>query len=218
LFSELQEHDKRKSVTQDRVLAERHHWAGHLSKCRDKYKHILIEREVASAQSMASKDAVIEKLQRDLQFLTQSLIDQEEDTECLLFAHRQSLRELRSIMGRTIESKQDTIKRLRAQIVDQGEMCYKMIDEVNEHRNTAKLMKERADESAEISIARQNKNKAATDTIQSLQDQLADMCKMSKDMHKLSEKLRDTSNKNKCRIMELEEETMDLMNTIHVST
>jgi len=210
LFSELQELDKRKSVTQDRVLAERHLWAGHLSKCRDKYEHVLIEREVAAAQSMASKDAVIEKLQRDLQFLTQSLKDQKKDTECLLFAHRQSRRELRSTMGRTIESKQDTIKRLRAQIVDQGEMCYEMLDEVNEHRNTAKLMKKRADEAAKISIARQHKNEAATDSIQSLQDQLADM-------HKTSNKLRDTSNKNKCRIMELEEETMDLMDTIYVS-
>ena len=35
-------------------------------------------------------------------------------------------------MGRTIDSKQDTIKRLRAQIVDQGEMCYEMLDEVND--------------------------------------------------------------------------------------
>ena len=111
MFSELQEHDKQKSVMQDQVLADLHHWAGHLSKCRDKYEHILIERDVAAAQSMASKDAVIEKLQRDLQFLTQSLKDKEEDTECLLFAHRQSLRELRSTMGRTIESKQDTIKK-----------------------------------------------------------------------------------------------------------
>ena len=114
-------------------------------------------------------------------------------------------------MGCRIDSKQDTIKRLRVQIVDQGEMCYEMLDEVNEHRNTAKLMKKRADEAAKISIARQNKNKVVTDTIQSVQDQLADM-------RKTSEKLRDTSNKNKCRIMELEEETMDLMNTIHVST
>ena len=137
MFSELQEHDRRKSVTQDRVLVEHHHWADELSKCRDKYKHVLIERDVAAAQSIASKDAVIEKLQRDLQLLTQSLKDQKEDTECLLFAHRQSLRELRSTMGRMIDSKQDTIKRLRAQIVDQGEMCYEMLDEVNEHQKTA---------------------------------------------------------------------------------
>ncbi len=89
-------------------------------------------------------------------------------------------------------------------------MCYEMLDEVNEHRNTAKQMKKHVDEATKISIARQNKNKAVTDTIQSLQDQSADMCKTS-------EKLRDTSNKNKCRIMELEEETMDLMDTIHVS-
>ena len=210
MFSELQEHDKRKSVTQDQVLAECHHWAGHLSKCQDKYKHVLIERDVAAAQSMASKDAVIEKLQQDLQFLTKSLKDQKKDTECLLFAHRQSLRELRSTMGRTIESKQDTIKRLRAQIIDQGEMCYEMLYEVNEHRNTAKLMKKRADEAAKISKARQYKNEAATDTIQSLQDQL-------EDMHKTSKKLRDMFNKNKFRIMELEEETMDLMDTIYVS-
>jgi len=46
-----------------------------------------------------------------------------------------------------------------------------MLDEVNEHRNTAKLMKKRADEATKISIACQNKNKAVTDTIQSLQDQ-----------------------------------------------
>ncbi len=175
MFSELQEHDKRKSVTQDQFLAERHHWAGKLSKCQDKNEHILIERDIAAAQSMASKDAVIEKLQRDLQLLTQSLKDQKEDTECLLFAHWQSLRDLRSTMGCRIDSKQDTIKRLRVQIVDQGEMCYEMLDEVNEHRNTAKLMKKRADEATKISIACQHKNEAATDTIQILQDQLADM-------------------------------------------
>ena len=72
MFSELQEHDKLKSVTQDQVLAECHHWAGELSKCQDKYEHILIKRNIVAAQSMASKDAVIEKLQRDLQLLTQS--------------------------------------------------------------------------------------------------------------------------------------------------
>ena len=60
---------------------------------------------------------------------------------------------------------------MRAQIVDQGAMCYEMLDEVNEHRNTAKLMKKHADEATKISIACQNKNKAVTDTIQSLQDQ-----------------------------------------------
>ena len=217
MFSELQEHDKQKSVTQDRVLAERHHWAGQLSKCRDKYEHLLIEGDVATVQSMASKDAVIEKLQRDLQFLTQSLKDQKEDTECLLFAHWQSLRELRSTMGHTIDSKQDTIKRLRAQIVDQGEMCYEMLDGVNEHRNTAKLMKKRADEATKISIARQHKNEAFTYNIQSLQDQLADMQDQFKDLRKTSDNLCYMSNKDKCRIMELEEETMDLMDTIYVS-
>ncbi len=151
MFSELQKHDKRKSLTHNRVLAEGHHWAGELSKCRDKYEHALIERDIAATQSMASKDAVIEKLQRDLQLLTQSLKDQKEDTECLLFGHRQSLRDLRkdqkedtdcllfghwqslrdlrSTMGRTIDSKQDDIKRLGARIVDQGEMCYEMLDE-----------------------------------------------------------------------------------------
>jgi len=210
LFSELQEHDRRKSITQDQVLAERHHWAGELSKCRDKYKHVLIERDVAAAQSMASKDAVIEKQQRDLQLLTQSLKDQSKDTECLLFAHHQSLRELWSTLGCMIDSKQDTIKKLRAQIVDQQEMCYEMLDEVNEHQNTAKLMKKRADEATKISIAHQHKNEAAINTIQSLQDQLADMQDQFKHLHK-------TSDKNKCRIMELEEETMVLTDTIHVS-
>jgi uncharacterized coiled-coil DUF342 family protein len=85
-----------------------------------------------------------------------------------------------------------------------------MLDEVNEHQKTAKLMKKRADEATKISIARQQKHDAATDTIQSLQDQLADMQDQFKD-------LRKTSDKNKCRIMELEEESMDLMDTIHVS-
>jgi uncharacterized coiled-coil DUF342 family protein len=78
-------------------------------------------------------------------------------------------------------------------------------------------MKKRADEATKISIARQHKHDAATDTIQSLQDQLADMQDQFKDLRKTSDKLRYTSDKNKCRIMELEEESMDLMDTIHVS-
>ena len=90
-------------------------------------------------------------------------------------------------------------------------MCYEMLDEVNEHNNTAKLMKKRADEATKISIARQHKNETATDTNQSLQDQLADMHHQFKD-------LRKTSDKNKCRITELEEETMDLTDTIYVSS
>ncbi len=196
MFSELQEHDRRKSVTQDRV--------------RDHYKNVLIERDVAAAQSIASKDAIIDKLQRDLRLSTQSLKDLKEDTECLMFAHRQSLRELRSTMGRMIDSKQQTIKTLRSKIVDQGEMCYEMLDEVNDHRKTAKLMKKRADEATKISIACRNKNETATDTIQSLKDQWEDMRDQLAHMHYMSDK-------DKCRIMELEEETMDLMDTIHVS-
>ena len=163
----------RKMDTQDQVLAERGHWTGVLSKCRDKYERVLIDKDIQIASIISSKDTMIDKLREDLQSLTKSLKDQKEDTECLLFAHRQSQRDLRDRMGTIIESKKDIIKRLHAKIVDQGEMCYEMLDEVNEHKRSAQLMKKRADVSAKLSISRQQKKEAATETIHSLQDQLA---------------------------------------------
>jgi hypothetical protein len=51
-------------------------------------------------------------------------------------------------MGTIIEFKKEIIKRLRAKIVDQGEMCYEMLDKVNEHKRSAQLMKKRAVDSA----------------------------------------------------------------------
>ena len=113
-------------------------------------------------------------------------------------------------MGSIIETKIDIIKRLRGKIVDQGEMCYEMIDEVNKHKRSAQLMKKRADDATKLSIARQQKKEAAAETVQSLQDQLAQM------QDKFTS-LRITLDQSKCRIMDLEEEIMDLMDMIHVS-
>jgi len=182
-----------------------------LSKCQDKYEHVLIDKDIQIASISASKDTMIDKLREDLQSLTKSLKDQKEDTECLLFAHHLSQRDFRDRMGTIIESKKDIIKRLHAKITDQGEMRYKMLDEVNEHKRSAQLIKKRPDDSTKLSISRQQKKEAATDTIHSLQDQLA----LLQDEFAM---LRKTSDKSKCRIMDLEEETMDLMEMIHVDT
>ena len=86
----MQEYDKWKTETQDRVLAESHHWTGALSKCQDKYERVLVKKDVEISFIVASKDTMIDSLRQDLQSLTQTLKDQKEDTECLLFAHRQS--------------------------------------------------------------------------------------------------------------------------------
>jgi hypothetical protein len=169
-----------------------------------------IKKDIEISSIVASKDTMIDKLWQDLQSLTQTMKDQKEDTECLLFAHWQSQRDLRDRMGSIIESKRDIIKRLHAKIVDQGEMCYKMLHEVNEHKRSAQLMKKPADDATKLSIACQQKKEAATETVQSLPDQFAQM------QDKFTT-LRKTSDKSKCRIVDLEEETMDLMDTIHVS-
>ena len=98
--------DKWKNDTQDRVLAERGHWIGVLSKLRDKFEHVLINKDIETDSMIASKDTMIDKkLRHDLQSLTKSLNDHEEDTAWLLFAHRQSQQELRDRMGTIIESK-----------------------------------------------------------------------------------------------------------------
>jgi len=196
--------------TQDRVLAERRHWTGVVSMCRDKYECLLIKKDVEIAQSTASKDDMIYKLRQELQSSTQSLKNQDEDIECLMFAHRQTQIDLRKSLGNLIESKKDIITKLRAKIVDQGEMCYEMLDEVNEHKRSAQLMKKHANEATKLSISRKRKNEAANVSVQCLQDQLALM------QDEITT-LRKTCNNSKCRIMDLEEETMDLMDTIHVS-
>ncbi len=128
---------------------------------------MLIDKDIQIASIIASKDTMIDKIREDLQSLTKSLKDQKEDTECFLFAHRQSQRDLRDRMGTIIKSKKDIIKRLRVKIVDQGEMCYKMLDEVNEHKRSAQLMKNHADDSAKLSISHQQKKEAAPETIHS---------------------------------------------------
>jgi chromosome segregation ATPase len=196
--------------TQDRVLAERRHWTGVVSMCRDKYECLLIKKDVEIAQSTASKDDMIYKLRQELQSSTQSLKNQDEDIECLMFAHRQTQIDLRKSLGNLIESKKDIITKLRAKIVDQGEMCYEMLDEVNEHKRSAQLMKKHANEATKLSISRKRKNEAANVSVQCLQDQVALM------QDEITT-LRKTCNNSKCRIMDLEEENMDLMDTIHVS-
>ena len=138
--------------TQDRVLAERCHWTGVVSMCRDKYECLLIEKDVEIAQSTASEDAMIYKLRQELQSSTQSLKNKDEGIECLMFAHRQTQIDLRKSLGNLIESKKDIITKLRAKIVDQGEMCYEMLDEVNEHKRSAQLMKKHANEATKLSI------------------------------------------------------------------
>ena len=141
--------------------------------------------------------------------MKQSLNDQKEDAQCLLFAHR-AQRDLRDRMGKIIESKKIIIKNLRAKIVDQEEMCQEMVDEVNGHKKAATLMKKRADDAAKLSIARHQKNKSATDKIRNLKDQLALLRDKVTTLHMASDE-------NESRIKDLEEENMDLMETIHVS-
>ena len=210
LYSQLQEHEKRKTDTYDRVHAERNHWAGVLFKSQEKYEHILIEKDVEIASIITSKDTIIDKLRQDSEILKQSLNDQKEDAQCLLFAHRESQRDLRDRMGKIIESKKIIIKNLRAKIVDQEEMCQEMVDEVNGHKKAATLMKKRADDAAKLSIARHQKNKSATDKIRNLKDQLALLRDKVTTLHMASDE-------NESRIKDLEEENMDLMETIHVS-
>ena len=89
-------------------------------------------------------------------------------------------------------------------------MCREMVDEVNGHKQSATLMKKQADDAAKLSIARHHKNKSATDEIRNLKDQLA----LLRD--KVTT-LRMASDENESRIKDLEEENMDLMETIHVS-
>jgi hypothetical protein len=85
-----------------------------------------------------------------------------------------------------------------------------MLDEVNEHKRSAQLMKKHTNEATKLSISRKRKNEAANVSVQCLQDQVALM------QDEITT-LRKTCNNSKCRIMDLEEETMDLMDTIHVS-
>ena len=186
--------------TQDCVLAERRHWTGVVSMCRDKYECLLIKKDVEIAQSTASKDAVIYKLRQELQSSTQSLKNKDKDIECLMFAHRQTQIDLRKSLGKLIESKKDIIKKLRVKIVDQGEMCYEMLDEVNEHKRSAQLMKKHANEATKLSITCKKKNEAANVSVQCLQDQVALM-------QDQITTLRKTCINSKCRIMDIEEET-----------
>ncbi len=68
LYLELQQYDKWKSDTHDRVVAEHHHWTGALhsakkehslllSTCHDNHEHVLKEKDTKMTQLMASKDA-----------------------------------------------------------------------------------------------------------------------------------------------------------------
>jgi hypothetical protein len=85
---------------------------------------VLIKKDVEISSILASKDTMINSLRQDLQSLTQTLKDQKDDTACLLFACRQSQRDLRDMVVSIIETKIDIIKRLHGKIIDQGEMCY----------------------------------------------------------------------------------------------
>ncbi len=100
-------------------------------------------------------------------------------------------------MVHTINAKKDTIKMLHTKIVDQGEMCYEMLGEVLEHKRSAQLMKKHADEASQLSIARQHKKDAATETVRSLKDQLTLMeDRLQREQYR--------NNKNKRRIRDLE--------------
>ena len=90
-----------------------------------------------------------------------------------MFAHRQTQIDLRKSLGNVIESKKDIITKLRAKIVDQGEMCYEMLDEVNEHKRSAQLMKKHANEATKLSITRKRMKEVANVSVHCLQDQMA---------------------------------------------
>ena len=158
-----------------------------IDKLIQNHERVLTEKDIKITQMLASKDAVIDRQRQDVLSLKQSFKNQNEDTECLLFAHWQSQRELRNSMGNIIESKKEIIKMLRAKMVDQGGMCYKMLDDVNEHKRLVQPIKKRADDATKISIAHHQKNVAMTETVQSLQDQLAQMQdKFTTDQDKIS--------------------------------
>jgi peptidoglycan hydrolase CwlO-like protein len=121
-------------------------------------------------------------------------------------------------LGSVVDSKHDMIKSLHATLVGQGEMSYKMFDEVNVHKKTAPIMKKKAEDAAKLSTARHEKNKVATETINSLRDQLAQLQDKSHDKEYQITELVEKCDEYKCRIMDLEDDNMDLLDTIHVST
>lgn len=229
LNSEMQAFDKCKSETRNRVGAERCHWTGVLdsvksehssllSNHQDNTKQLLMAKDTVIAQLKTSKDTEVDKLKGAVQSLMKSMKDQKEDMECMKLDHRLDQRQLRKTLGSVVDSKHDMIKSLRTTLVDQGEMSCKMFDEVNVHKKTKLLMKKKAEDAAKLSTARQEKNKVATQTINSLRDQLAQLQDNFHDKEYQITELVEKCNKYKCRIMYLEDDNMDLLDTIHVST
>jgi hypothetical protein len=52
-------------------------------------------------------------------------------------------------------------------------MCYEMLDEVNEHKRSAQLMKKHANEATKLSITRKRMKEVANVSVHCLQDQMA---------------------------------------------
>jgi hypothetical protein len=137
MYSELQELDLLRSETQDRFIAERHHWKNKLEFTNNKQSALLSKCN----DEVKAKDARISKLEEENQALKQSLKSQAEDIDCMRFDHRLNQRDLRKKFNSLVDAKKNTIKTVYATLVDQQEMTYEMLDEVKQHNTKACYMK-----------------------------------------------------------------------------
>jgi hypothetical protein len=103
-------------------------------------------------------------------------------------------------------------------------MTYKMLDEVKEHNSKACNMKKAADDAVICLMSSQKKMGVATkkveivtETVRTLQDQLAHLQRQLKEKDYRMAEMVESCLEKEHRIIELEEENMDLMDTIHGS-
>jgi hypothetical protein len=105
-------------------------------------------------------------------------------------------------------------------IVDQREMTNEMLDEVIDEKKAARFMGKKANNAINTSTSCLKKINSTTALKHNFQDALANLstqhCKGMLDREHLIADLQNTCDEKESRIVDLEEEAIDLMNVINV--
>ncbi len=172
-----------------------------------------------------AKDKEINKLNVIIRFmgLVTSLKESErglkEDMECLHFDHRMEQRDTRRKLNNVVCTKQSVIKKMHKVIIEKRKMTNEMLDEVIDAKKAARFM-EKTNNAINTSTSRLKKINSTTALKCNIQYELANLatqhCKEMLDREHLIADLQNTCDEKESKIVDLEEEVMDLMNVINL--
>ena len=136
-----------------------------IKKCKKECKRILLVKDTEITKLRTSKGKEIEKLNIIVSNMKEKVVSLQdnvqylkEDMECVHFDNQLKQREMRKDFNSVLGSKQNTIKKMNETMIDQREMTCKMLDEVNDAKQKARVMTKKAEHVTNVSTAHPEKD------------------------------------------------------------